>query len=139
MQGLILGALLLAVFCAGALVVGRVSVLREPVDRLLDHARFGSVAAVAAVTVINGVAEELFFRGAVYAALPRRWALSGSTVIYGVSTVFSGVPLLTFAAVVLGVLTGAQRRVTGGVLGPIVCHLTWSLGMLLLLPVVLTG
>ncbi|WP_307785203.1 hypothetical protein [Janibacter melonis] len=29
---------------------------------------------------------------------------------------------------------GLQRRVTGGVLGPIITHLTWSLGMLFLLP-----
>ena len=38
----------------------------------------------------------------------------------------------------LGLLTAAQRRVTGGVLGPITSHLTWSLGMLFLLPHVLT-
>lgn len=138
LQGILLGAALLAIFCAGALVVARIPVLRDPVDALLDHARFGSLAVVAAVTAINGIAEELFFRGAVYAALPRRWNLLGSTALYALSTVLSGVPLLTFAAALLGLLTGAQRRVTGGVLGPIISHLTWSLGMLFLLPSVLT-
>lgn len=40
-------------------------------------------------------------------------------------------------ALTLGVVTGLQRRVTGGILGPVVTHLTWSLGMLFVLPVVL--
>ncbi|MEP7160228.1 MAG: CPBP family intramembrane glutamic endopeptidase [Dermatophilaceae bacterium] len=134
LQGLILGGVLLAVFCAGALVVGRVPALRAPVEGLLDHAKYGSLGVVALITAVNGVAEELFFRGAAYAALPRRWNLLGSAALYALATVLSGVPLLTFAAACLGLLTGAQRRVTGGVLGPIVSHLTWSLGMLVLLP-----
>ncbi len=138
LQGFLLGAGLLAVFLAGAVVVGRVPVLRRPVDDLLDHARYGSLLVVALITAINGVAEELFFRGAVYAALDRRWNVIGSTALYALSTVFAGVPLLTFAAVAVGLLAAAQRRVTGGVLGPIVTHLTWSLGMLFLLPTALT-
>lgn len=134
LHGLILGGLLLAAFLAGAVVVGRIPVLRAPVEGLLDHARFGSVGVVALITAVNGLAEELFFRGATYAALSRRWNLAGSTLLYALSTVFSGVPLLTFAAACLGLLTGLQRRVTGGVLGPIVSHLTWSLGMLFCMP-----
>ena len=134
LQGFLLGALLLAVFLAGAVVVGRIPVLRAPVESLLDHARYGSLAIVLLVTAVNGVAEELFFRGAVPEALPPRWVVPGSVLLYALSTVLSGVPLLTFAAVCLGLLTALQRRVTGGVLGPIVSHLTWSLGMLLLLP-----
>ena len=39
---------------------------------------------------------------------------------------------------ILGCVTGLQRRVTGGILGPIITHLTWSLGMLFLLPGALT-
>lgn len=134
LQGFLLGAALLAVFCVGAVLIAQVPVLLAPVQGLLDHARFGSVAVVAVITAINGISEELFFRGALYAALSPRWNVLGSTVLYAASTLGSGVPLLTFAALVLGLLTGLQRRVTGGVLGPIVCHLTWSLGMLLLLP-----
>lgn len=134
LQGFLLGALLLAVFLVGAIFVGTVPVLRDPVEKLLDHARFGSLAVVFAITALNGVAEELFFRGALYAALPSRWGVSVSVVAYAASTIFSGVPLLTFAAACVGLLTTLQRRVTGGVLGPIISHLTWSLGMLLLLP-----
>lgn len=137
LQGFILGAALLAVFLLGALLVAQIPLLRDPVLDLLDHARFGSLPAVALIMALNGIAEELFFRGAVYAALPRRWNLWGSTALYALSTLLSGVPLLTLAAVFMGILTGLQRRVTGGLLGPITIHLTWSLGMLLLLPHVL--
>ena len=132
-QSLALGALLLAVFLLGALVVARVPVLREPVDQLLDHARFGSFAAVLAVTFLNGVVEEIYFRGALYAAIPRH-PVALTTLLYALTTVGSGVPLLVLAAALLGVVTGLQRRVTGGFLGPIVTHVVWSTGMLVLLP-----
>ena len=140
LQGLILGAMLLGVFLAGAFVIARIPALRAPVDDLLDHARVGSVGVVAAITVVNVVAEELFFRGAAHAAFSPRWSVLGSTVLYTASTLFSGVPLLTFAAACVGLLTAAQRRVTGGVAGPIATHLTWSLGLLFLLgPVLALG
>lgn len=134
LQAFILGGMLLAVFLAGAVVVGRIDWLRGPVDALLAHARFGSLPIVAAITAVNGVAEELFFRGALFAAFPRRWRVVGSAALYALATVLTGVPLLVLAAAALGLLTGLQRRVTGGVLGPIVTHLTWSLGMLFALP-----
>ena len=134
LQGVLLGLMLLVLFLLGALVVAQVPILRGPVEGLLDHARYGALWVVALVTAVNGIAEELFFRGAVYAALPPRINALGSTALYAASTLFSGVLLLTFAAVCLGLLTAAQRRVTGGVAGPIASHLTWSLGMLFLLP-----
>ncbi|GAB2763702.1 CPBP family intramembrane metalloprotease [Terrabacter koreensis] len=132
-QSLALGALLLAVFLLGALVVARIPLLREPVDQLLDHARFGSFTAVLAITFLNGVVEEIYFRGALYAAIPRH-PVALTTVLYALTTVGSGVPLLVFAAAVIGVVTGLQRRVTGGFLGPIITHVVWSTGMLVLLP-----
>ena len=134
LQPIILGLLLLAIFCAGALVVGRIPVLRDPVQDLLDHAQFGSLPIVAAITAINGIAEELYFRGALYAGVGRRHAVLITTVVYALVTAASGIPLLVFAAVILGLVVGLQRRVTGGVMGPIITHLIWSLGMLFLLP-----
>ena len=138
-QSVALGALLLALFLAGAVAVARLPLLRDPVEHLLDHARLGSVALVALLTAVNGVAEELYFRGALYSAVGRRHAVLVTTVVYALTTVGSGIPLLVLAAALLGVLTGLQRRVTGGILGPMVTHLTWSLGMLLLLPLVLSS
>jgi membrane protease YdiL (CAAX protease family) len=136
-QSLTLGLLLLAIFLVGAVAVARVPVLREPVDRLLAHAAYGSLSVVAVITAVNGVAEELYFRGALYAAIGRRRAVTISTLVYTLVTAAAGIPLLVLAAALLGVVTGLQRRVTGGILGPVVTHLTWSLGMLFLLPVVL--
>lgn len=133
-QSLTLGVALLLVFLLGAIVVGAVPWLRGPVDDLLDHARYGSLPLVALLTALNGVAEELYFRGGLYAAVGRRHPVAITTVIYALTTVGTGVPLLVLAALALGLVTGLQRRVTGGVLGPIITHLTWSLGMLLLLP-----
>jgi uncharacterized protein len=133
-QPIVVGLVLLGVFCAGALVVGRIPVLRNPVQDLLDHARFGSLAIVAVITAINGICEELYFRGALYAGIGRRHAVLITTVVYALVTAASGIPLLVFAAAILGVVVGLQRRVTGGILGPIITHLIWSLGMLFLLP-----
>jgi membrane protease YdiL (CAAX protease family) len=137
-QSLALGALLLALFLAGALVVAHVPFLREPVDELLDHAQVGSLPLVAAITAVNGIAEELYFRGALYAAVGRRHAVLVTTLVYTLVTVPAGIPLLVLAAAVLGLVVGLQRRVTGGILGPAITHLTWSLGMLFLLPLVLS-
>ncbi len=132
-QSLALGTLLLAIFLVGSLVVARIPVLREPVDELLDHARFGSLPVVLGITMVNGVVEELYFRGALYAALPSH-AVTVTTVLYALTTIGSGIPLLVLAAAILGLVTALQRRVTGGILGPIITHVTWSTGMLLLLP-----
>lgn len=133
-QSLALGLLLLAIFLIGSVVVARVPFLREPVDGLLDHAQLGSLALVAAITAVNGIAEELYFRGAMYAAVGRRHAVLVTTGMNALVVATSGIPLLVLAAVILALVVGLQRRVTGGILGPIVTHLTWSLGMLFLLP-----
>jgi membrane protease YdiL (CAAX protease family) len=137
-QSLALGVLLLAVFLAGGLVVAHLPVLREPVQHLLDHARLGSLPLVAAITAVNGVAEELYFRGALFAAVGRRHAVATTTVVYALTTAGAGIPLLVLAAAALGLITALQRRVTGGILGPVITHLTWSLGMLFLLPLTLS-
>ncbi|MFK5688379.1 CPBP family intramembrane glutamic endopeptidase [Ornithinimicrobium sp. LYQ92] len=133
-QSFALGLLLLAIFLAGALLMVRVPSLAGPVNELLDHARFASLPLVLLITAVNGVAEELFFRGALYAAIPQRWTVLATTGVYALTTVVSGVLMLVFAALVIGLVCGLQRRVTGGILGPAITHVTWSGGMLLLLP-----
>lgn len=135
-QPFALGVAMLIVFLAGGLVVSRLPPLREPVSALLDHSRVDTWPLVVAMTAINGVAEEVFFRGALYAAV-RRYAVAVTTGVYALTTIGAGIPLLVLAAVFMGVVTGLQRRVTGGVLGPIVTHVTWSTGMFFLLPLIL--
>ncbi len=99
----------------------------------------GPSRLVAVITAVNGVAEELYFRGALYAGVGRRHAVLVTTVVYALVTAASGIPLLVLAAAILGLVVGLQRRVTGGILGPVVTHVTWSLGMLFLLPEALSA
>jgi uncharacterized protein len=131
---LVLGLLLIAVFVVAGLAVGQVPVLARPVRHLLDHADAAWLPLVAALTAVNGVAEELFFRGALYAGVRRHDPVLVTAVVYAIVTAASGIPLLVLAAAVVGVVTALQRQATGGVLAPAVTHVTWSLGMLLLLP-----
>lgn len=134
MQPVALALLAVGVFVAGAVVVGAVPWLADRVDAVLDHARYGSLPIVWIITVVTGVGEELFFRGALFAAVGSRHALAVTTLVYTLVTAATGNVMLTFAALLLGLLTGAQRRVTGGVLAPVITHVIWSSSMLLLLP-----
>ena len=59
-----------------------------------------------------------------------------TTLAYAVATAATGNVMLSFAAVLLGLVCGLERRASGGILGPILTHCTWSLTMLLVLPLV---
>lgn len=134
LQPFLLGVFAVTFFCAGAVIVAQFPVLRDPVNEVLEYARQAPILLVASITLINGVAEELFFRGAVFAAIGRRHPVLISTGLYALVTISTGNLMLVFAAAVLGVMVGLQRRVTGGVLGPIITHMTWAMSMLFILP-----
>ena len=122
------------VFVLGALVVREIGPLRTFTESVLAHARQGSLPLVAGVAVLNGIAEETFFRGALFAALGDRRPVLASTGIYAVVTVATGNPMLVFAAATLGLVLGLQRRASGGILAPMLTHVTWSVVMVLALP-----
>jgi uncharacterized protein len=42
--------------------------------------------------------------------------------------------ILASAGVLLGMVVGLERRASGGVLAPVLIHVTWSLAMLFALP-----
>jgi membrane protease YdiL (CAAX protease family) len=84
--------------------------------------------------LVNGVAEEVFFRGALYTALGRLQPVAISTILYTVATMASGNPMLGFAAVLLGFVCALERRASGGVLAPMLTHFVWGLIMVLALP-----
>lgn len=128
--GLVLGGL----FVTGSLVVRELPPLRELVNSVLAHARYGAIVPIVAVTLLNGVAEEVFFRGALFAAIGRRHAVLISTVIYAAATLATGNLMLVFAAFLLGLVLALQRRASGGILAPILTHVTWSTTMLFALP-----
>ena len=130
---ILLGMLLVGVFVLGSLVVREIDPLADYVSSVLAYADEGSLAVLAVITFFNGIAEELFFRGAMYAAIPRHPVL-WTTLAYVVATLATGNVMLGFAAIVLGTVCGLERRASGGVLAPILTHITWSLSMLFLLP-----
>jgi len=126
-------ALLAGLFVAGGLVVRQIPALDAQVRHVLDHANEGSVPLLVVITALNGVAEELFFRGALYAATTR-YPVVVTTLAYGAATLATGNVMLAFAAVLLGALVGLERRATGGIQAPIITHVVWSVAMLYLLP-----
>jgi membrane protease YdiL (CAAX protease family) len=135
---ILLGLVLAGVFVVGAYLVRTLDLLdglEGQVVKVVDYADQGSLPLLVVITAVNGVAEELFFRGAAYAAItvhPVAW----TTVAYTVATLATGNVMLSFAAVLLGLVVGLERRASGGILGPILTHCTWSLAMLVALPLV---
>ena len=133
---ILVGVALVAVFVVGAFVIREIPWLDDQVKTVLRHAQEGSKALLLLVTVANGIAEEMFFRGAMYAALPRH-QVAWTTLAYTVATLATGNVMLGFAAIVLGAIVGLQRRASGGILAPILTHLVWSVSMLYMLPAIL--
>ncbi|MDN4173243.1 CPBP family intramembrane metalloprotease [Nocardioides sp. SOB77] len=129
----LLGAAIVAVFVVGGLVIREIPFLQRQVSSVLDYADQGSLPLLVLITAVNGIAEELFFRGAAYAAIPHRPVL-WTTIAYVVATAATGNVMLAFAAILLGVVVGLERRASGGILAPILTHCTWSVSMLLVLP-----
>lgn len=123
-----------AVFVVGGLIVRQIPPLAEFTENVLAHARFGSLALIVFITLLNGVAEEIFFRGALFAAIGRRKPVLISTLVYTVVTLASGNPMLAFAAITLGFVLALQRRASGGILAPILTHVAWSTVMVFALP-----
>ena len=134
-SGTVIGLVLGGVFVLGGLVAREFPALRDYAADVLEYATQGSLPLVVFITVINGLAEEVFFRGALYSALEKHHPAVISTIVYvdviGVSTMN---PMLTFAALVLGAVCAFERRATGGVLAPILTHMVWGLIMVLVLP-----
>ena len=121
-------------FYGAALVAKRIPVLNAAVTRILRYAHQGNPALVATTTLANGAAEEVFFRGALYAAAGTVHPVAKSTAVYALATTATRNPALVLAAVVMGALFGWQRKVTGGIQAPVLTHLTWSALMLRYLP-----
>lgn len=132
---ILIGLALAAVFVVGALVVREIPWLGNQVVSLLDFADQGSLPLLVVITAVNGIAEELFFRGAAYAATTRH-PVPVTTLAYTIATLATGNVMLSFAAALLGTVVGLQRRASGGILAPILTHCTWSVTMLLALPLV---
>lgn len=131
---ILIGTAAFGVFVGAALVARRIPLLDEAISSILRYPDRGSDPWVLATTLANGAAEELFFRGALFTALRGRNPVLASTVVYVLATSATRNPALVLASVVMGGLFAAQRRSSGGIVAPILTHLTWSALMLRYLP-----
>ncbi len=121
-------------FYGAALVARRIPLLNRALTSILQYAHDDGHRLVLLTTLANGAAEEVFFRGALFAALGVRHPVSRSTALYMLATTATRNPALVLASGVMGVLFALQRRASGGIQAPILTHLTWSALMLRYLP-----
>lgn len=128
--GLVLGG----VFVLGGLVVQKIPALATQVVETLDFATHMSWRVVVLIALVNAIAEEMFFRGALFTSFGRRYPVVASTVLYVAAMMAAGNLMLGFAALVLGTVCAVERRAAGGVLAPVLTHLVWGLIMVLALP-----
>jgi membrane protease YdiL (CAAX protease family) len=125
------GAATFAVFYGAARAARHHRTLRRAITSVLRYADAGSTPLVVLIASGSAVAEELFFRGALWLG-PR--PLRDTTLAYAASTAATGNPALVLAGLITSVIFGWQRDATGGVLAPAVTHVIWSLLMLRYLP-----
>ena len=133
-SGTVIGLLLGGVFVLGGLIAREIPAVAELITSLLRYTDQGSWRLTMTVALVGGIAEELFYRGALYTALGRYHPALVSTIVYVAATLASGNPMLGFAAIILGTVCALERRATGGVLAPILTHFVWTLVVLLALP-----
>jgi uncharacterized protein len=133
-SGTVIGLALGAVFVLGGLIAREIPSVSELITRVLQYTDQGSWRLTMTVALLGGIAEELFYRGALYTALGRYHPALLSTIVYVAATLASGNPMLGFAAIILGTVCALERRATGGVLAPILTHFVWTLVVLLALP-----
>ncbi|EUA73179.1 CAAX protease self-immunity family protein [Mycobacterium xenopi 4042] len=88
--------------------------MSELITRVLQFADQGSWRLTLSIALLGAIAEELFYRGALYTALGRRHPTLVSTFLYVAVTLASQNLMLGFAAVVLGTVCAWERRATGG-------------------------
>jgi uncharacterized protein len=125
------GAATFAAFHGAARVARRHRTLRRAIASVLRYAEAGPTPLVVLIASGSGVAEELFFRGALWSGSR---PLRTTTLTYLASTAATGNPALVLAGLITSVIFGWQRDATGGVLAPAIAHVTWSVLMLRYLP-----
>jgi membrane protease YdiL (CAAX protease family) len=137
--GAVSGLGLYALSCAGAVLL-RETPLWAGARDVRDLA--GSVPLAVAVLLVAAVtspAEEVLWRGAVFARATRRlgpgWRpLAATTGLYAAAVAFSGHPVLPLAALACGAVWARQRQVTGSLVPGVVSHALWASLLLLYLP-----
>jgi membrane protease YdiL (CAAX protease family) len=155
------GLVAFALFDVARHVLRGAPLLGPALDRVSGTAASAHVLGLVALAVVNSVAEEVFFRGALVAIVgetgdageetggaglssddPRRgrsldqvpWrTVAITTALYAVVTAAAGNVALVIAAVVMGTVFAVARWWGTGVAASTVCHAVWSTLMLVAL------
>lgn len=110
-------------------------------DKAGLYAEFAALTPIEAALLLPIViaGEELVWRGLVQAALTRRFGpIAGLPLVaalYGAATLPCRSPLLALAALGCGLAWSTLRMVSGGLIAPMVSHLTWAALVLFVRPV----
>jgi len=128
------GAGAFGLFYGAARLARHIPPLNRAIGSVLHYADVGSTPLVLLTAGANALAEELFFRGALWSLVKDSHPLATTTLAYAATTTTTRNPALVLAGTATSVLFGLQRRTSGGVLAPALTHLTWSLLMLRYLP-----
>jgi membrane protease YdiL (CAAX protease family) len=134
LSGLVLGILAFLGFLAADLVGQHLPLVAPALHDILTKADAGPVGLVLVVALVNGLGEELFFRGALFDVLGSHHPVASSTLIYIAVTAATGNIALVVAAAAMGTLFSLERKRTDAILASTVTHLCWSTLMLLALP-----
>jgi uncharacterized protein len=134
LAAIVLGGVAFVVFLGASLVARHVPGLDGAVDSVLATADAGPTVLVLAIAVVNAVAEECFFRGALPVALVGDHRAVVATAVYVLVTVATLNVALVLAAAAMGTVFMLERLATRGTLAPTFTHVTWSTLMLLAIP-----
>ena len=128
------GAGAFGLFYGAARIARHIPALDRAIASVLRYEHDGSTPVVLLTASANALAEELFFRGALWALVEDSHPVTTTTLAYAIATATTRNPALVLAGAATSVLFGIQRHATCGILAPALSHLTWSLLMLRYLP-----
>jgi membrane protease YdiL (CAAX protease family) len=132
--GLALGGVAFLAFLMADLLGRHLPLISNALRTVLTKADAGPMALVLAVALLNGLGEELFFRGALFDVLGSRNPVASSLVVYVAVTATTENVALIVAAVVMGSIFTLQRARSGGILASTMTHLCWTTLMVLAFP-----
>lgn len=104
-------------FYGAARLARHIPPLSRAIGDVLDYADGGAKPLVLLTASANAVAEELFFRGALWTAAQQTYPITTTTLAYAATTAATRNPALVLAGTATSVLFGLQRQATGGILG----------------------
>jgi membrane protease YdiL (CAAX protease family) len=128
------GAATFGLFYGIASVARRLPLLHRAIGSVLRYVDEGSTLPVLLTATVNAVAEELYFRGAVWQLAEASQPLLRTTAVYTAATAATGNPALVAGGALTSLIFGAERARSGGVIAPAIAHVTWSVLMLTVLP-----